>query len=229
MNEFILFSYEHFLFIGCGVLGIILLLFLSTFFNKKTFGRVSSIFILILKLLELLYRNQVDNEPITSLLPFHLCNITLILIIIMMFTNGKALFQPCYFWSIGALFAIITPELTTSFPNFVTISFFVTHFYILFGVIYFYFINGTRPTFRGYIASFILLNIICLIVFFINNKLGTNYLYINRLPNFKSPLMYFGKWPNYIIVVEGIYLFITFIIYRLFRKKNTNYTIERYY
>lgn len=229
MNSFVLFSYEHLMFIGAGIVGIIVLLFLSTLFDKKVFGKITAIFVFLLKVLELVYRNQVDGEPIISLLPLHLCNITLILIIIMMFTNSKILFQPCLFWSIGALFAIITPELTIGFPNFVTISFFVTHFYILFAVIYFYFINGTRPTFNGYIASFIFLNFICLIVFFINKKLGTNYLYINRLPDFKSPLMYFGKWPNYIAVVEGIYLFITFIIYWLFRKKATNYTIERYY
>ena len=226
METFTLFSTEHFWFIGGGFLGILALTMVSAFLPKYKFDQFSAIVILLIKIAELSYRHIYVGEPIYSLLPLHMCNLTLIIAILTMLTKSQKLFQLTYFWCLGALFAVITPDIKYSFPHPLTLSFYITHFYLLFAAIYGILFFNFKPTFKGWINSFITLNIFAFIIFFINKKLGTNYLYVNRIPNFSSPLDYFGQWPYYIIVVEIIYLILTYGIYYPFRRKTYKYSTK---
>lgn len=226
METFTLFSTEHFWFIGGGFLGILALTMVSAFLPKYKFAQFSAIVILLIKLAELSYRHIYVGEPIYSLLPLHMCNLTLIIAILTMLTKSQKLFQLTYFWCLGALFAVITPDIKYSFPHPLTLSFYITHFYLLFAAIYGILFFNFKPTFKGWINAFITLNIFAFIIFFINKKLGTNYLYVNRIPNFSSPLDYFGQWPYYIIVVEVIYLILTYGIYYPFRRKTYKYSTK---
>lgn len=226
METFTLFSTEHFWFIGGGFLGILALTTVSAFLPKYKFAQFSAIVILLIKLAELSYRHIYVGEPIYSLLPLHMCNLTLIIAILTMLTKSQKLFQLTYFWCLGALFAVITPDIKYSFPHPLTLSFYITHFYLLFAAIYGILFFNFKPTFKGWVNSFITLNIFAFIIFFINKKLGTNYLYVNRIPNFSSPLDYFGQWPYYIIVVEIIYLILTYGIYYPFRRKTFKYSTK---
>lgn len=226
METFTLFSTEHFWFIGGGFLGILALTMVSAFLPKYKFAQFSAVVILLIKLAELSYRHIYVGEPIYSLLPLHMCNLTLIIAILTMLTKSQKLFQLTYFWCLGALFAVITPDIKYSFPHPLTLSFYITHFYLLFAAIYGILFFNFKPTFKGWVNSFITLNIFAFIIFFINKKLGTNYLYVNRIPNFSSPLDYFGQWPYYIIVVEIIYLILTYGIYYPFRRKTYKYSTK---
>lgn len=226
METFTLFSTEHFWFIGGGFLGILALTMVSAFLPKYKFAQFSAVVILLIKLAELSYRHIYVGEPIYSLLPLHMCNLTLIIAILTILTKSQKLFQLTYFWCLGALFAVITPDIKYSFPHPLTLSFYITHFYLLFAAIYGILFFNFKPTFKGWINSFITLNIFAFIIFFINKKLGTNYLYVNRIPNFSSPLDYFGQWPYYIIVVEVIYLILTYGIYYPFRRKTYKYSTK---
>lgn len=226
METFTLFSTEHFWFIGGGFLGILALTMVSAFLPKYKFAQFSAIVILLIKIAELSYRHIYVGEPIYSLLPLHMCNLTLIIAILTMLTKSQKLFQLTYFWCLGALFAVIIPDIKYSFPHPLTLSFYITHFYLLFAAIYGILFFNFKPTFKGWINSFITLNIFAFIIFFINKKLGTNYLYVNRIPNFSSPLDYFGQWPYYIIVVEIIYLILTYGIYYPFRRKTYKYSTK---
>lgn len=226
METFTLFSTEHFWFIGGGFLGILALTMVSAFLPKYKFAQFSAIVILLIKIAELSYRHIYVGEPIYSLLPLHMCNLTLIIAILTMLTKSQKLFQLTYFWCLGALFAVITPDIKYSFPHPLTLSFYITHFYLLFAAIYGILFFNFKPTFKGWVNSFITLNIFAFIIFFINKKLGTNYLYINKIPDFSSPLDYFGQWPYYIIVVEIIYLILTYGIYYPFRRKTYKYSTK---
>ena len=226
METFTLFSTEHFWFIGGGFLGILALTMVSAFLPKYKFAQFSAIVILLIKIAELSYRHIYVGEPIYSLLPLHMCNLTLIIAILTMLTKSQKLFQLTYFWCLGALFAVITPDIKYSFPHPLTLSFYITHFYLLFAAIYGILFFNFKPTFKGWVNAFITLNIFAFIIFFINKKLGTNYLYVNRIPNFSSPLDYFGQWPYYIIVVEVIYLILTYGIYYPFRRKTYKYSTK---
>ncbi|STO31916.1 Predicted integral membrane protein [Fusobacterium necrogenes] len=229
METFKLFSIEHFMMILMTFLFFLFLLFLANFFNKRYFAKISAIIIFCIKLAELIYRYLYNGEQIFELLPLHLCNISLIFGILMMLSASKTLFQLCFYWNLGAVFAIITPDIKYSFPNFITLSFFVTHFYIIFTVAYAYIFFRFRPALWGYFMAFFTLNLLSLGVYFINDILGTNYLYVNRLPNFSSPLNYFGEWPYYIIVVEMIYIILTYLIYFPFKSKSVKFGKSKFY
>ena len=185
---------------------------------------VTSGAIIVIKAVELIIRHGVYGETILELLPIHLCNITLILAVIGMIFPSKELFQVIFYWSFGALAAILFPDARVSFPNFVGISFFITHFFIIFVVLYQLIFLGYRPNLKGLVGSFVCINIFAGAVFKINEILGTNYMYINYKPAFQSPLDYFGPWPHYIIIVEIIYLVLGFISYLPFRKKHYKYS-----
>lgn len=223
MDTFILFGTQHFITLALGTLSCILFILLSFFLRKENIAKALALITLVIKVAELSYRYNYFGEKISELLPLHLCNIVLILSIIMMFFNSKIIFQPVYFWSLGAIFAVITPEIPYDLKNFASISFFVTHFFIIFstffGLIHFKF----RVTKSGAIGSFILLNIIAFILFFVNKKLGTNYLFVNRPPAATSLIDILGPWPYYILSVEGIYVVLSFILYLPFRERKTKY------
>lgn len=224
MNHFGLFSTEHLLSIGGYTLFYGVLLFISQFFSKKSFRLAASSIIIIVKAAELIIRHGVYGETVLELIPIHLCNVTLILAVISMVFPSKRMFQVIYYWGFGAVAAILFPDSRVAFPNFVGISFFVTHFFILFTVWYQLIYFKFRPSLQGLFQSFIWINIFAGIVFKINQMLGTNYMYINYKPAFQSPLDFFGPWPNYIVVVEIIYIVLGIIGYLPFRKKGFKYS-----
>lgn len=223
MNTFILFGTEHLTTIGVGFVACLFLIILGSFLHDGVFPRIIALIILVIKITELVFRHDFYGERVVNLLPLHLCNLSLVLAILMMLFNSKIIFQPVFFWSLGALFAIITPEIRDGIQNYATLSFFITHFFILFATLYGLIVFKFRPTKLGAIGSFIFLNIVAIALFFVNKRLGTNYLYVNAAPSTSSPIDFFGPWPFYIIVVEIIYIILSSILYYPFRNKRMRY------
>ena len=218
-DKFILFSNEHLITVGIGFISCILLVFLGFFTEKKaTFAKIVAIVVLGVKIAELLFRHHYYGETVAQLLPLHLCPIVIILSIFMMFFHSEVLFQPVYFWSIGAFFAILMPDIRDGMSNFASQSFFITHFFILFSTAYAFVHFRFRPTKSGFLSSFLLLVILAFIMYFVNNKLGTNFLYVNHPPVTKSLMDFMGPWPYYIFSLAGIDIAISFFMYLPFRK-----------
>ena len=218
-DKFILFSNEHLITVGIGFISCILLVFLGFFTEKKaTFAKIVAIAVLGVKIAELLFRHHYYGETVAELLPLHLCPIAIILSIFMMFFHSEVLFQPVYFWSIGAFFAILMPDIRDGMSNFASQSFFITHFFILFSTAYAFVHFRFRPTKAGFLCSFLLLVTLAFIMYFVNNKLGTNFLYVNHPPVTKSLMDFMGPWPYYIFSLAGIDIAISFFMYLPFRK-----------
>ena len=218
-DKFILFSNEHLITVGIGFISCILLVFLGFFTEKKaTFAKIVAIAVLGVKIAELLFRHHYYGETVAQLLPLHLCPIVIILSIFMMFFHSEVLFQPVYFWSIGAFFAILMPDIRDGMSNFASQSFFITHFFILFSTAYAFVHFRFRPTKAGFLCSFLLLVTLAFIMYFVNNKLGTNFLYVNHPPVTKSLMDSMGPWPYYIFSLAGIDIAISFFMYLPFRK-----------
>ena len=218
-DKFILFSNEHLITVGIGFISCILLVFLGFFTEKKaTFAKIVAIAVLGVKIAELLFRHHYYGETVAELLPLHLCPIVIILSIFMMFFHSEFLFQPVYFWSIGAFFAILMPDIRDGMSNFASQSFFITHFFILFSTAYAFVHFRFRPTKVGFLCSFLLLVTLAFIMYFVNNKLGTNFLYVNHPPVTKSLMDFMGPWPYYIFSLAGIDIAISFFMYLPFRK-----------
>lgn len=223
MEMFVLFGTSHMIMILIGVISVLLLIILGFLIRPQLLAKWISVSILVIKLAEMYYRHRVLGEEIYRMLPFHLCNLTIILSLFMMFFHSKFLFQLVYFWFVGAIFAILTPDIIFAYPNFWTISFFITHFYLvfsaLFALIHFHF----RPTKRGMLMAFLFINLWAVLMYFVNQELGTNYLFVNRIPETTTLLSYFGAWPYYLLPVEGIYIIESILLYLPFRKSNIKF------
>nr|WP_244972831.1 TIGR02206 family membrane protein [Fusobacterium necrophorum] len=220
---FVLFGTSHMIMILIGVISVLLLIILGFLIRPQLLAKWISVSVLVIKLAEMYYRHRVLGEEIYRMLPFHLCNLTIILSLFMMFFHSKFLFQLVYFWFVGAIFAILTPDIIFAYPNFWTISFFITHFYLvfsaLFALIHFHF----RPTKRGMLMAFLFINLWAVLMYFVNQELGTNYLFVNRIPETTTLLSYFGAWPYYLLPVEGIYIIESILLYLPFRKSNIKF------
>lgn len=219
--EFELFGKLHILYlIGYSLLFTVLYFVVAHSSDQKRVMRDIATIILLIKCGEIFIRYRIIGEAWYELLPLHLCNIVLIFAVFGSIFRFYPFLDANFFWGIGALFAIITPCVKDPFPSFFNISFFSTHFFILFNMIVEYRLFKYRPTASSWLGCFFGLNLIAASVFFINDTLGTNYLYINRKPEFASPIDFLGPWPHYIIYIEVIYLVLTLILLLLFRKKN---------
>lgn len=212
MNRFELFSKEHFFYLAAySLITLVFIIISLNVKDKKSFARNSAFFIGILKLSELAYRFIILGDPVRFLLPLHLCNLTLIMAIIAMTTENKIFLNLTYFWSAGTIFALLTPEVKINFPHLLNISFFSTHFYLIFSAVYCVKVFNFKPDFKNLLKAFKYVNLAFIIIFFINLALKTNYMFVNYKPTFKSPLDYMGPWPYYIIVLE-IITFVCFLV-----------------
>lgn len=221
IREFTLFSTEHFFYIfGYGGLTALILYFPKLFkLDLDKFAKISGYFILVEKTIELLYRYLVFKETFLNLLPFNMCNYTLILAALMMIFRSKKIFNVVYFWSIGAILAIATPDIRIAFPNYSNISFFLTHFYIYFATFYCLLHFKFSITFYSLKKSFIYINGIMLVLFPLNFLLNTNYMFLKKKP-ISSPMDFLGPWPFYIISLEIVMIILFTLMYLPFRKKH---------
>ena len=220
MSALNIFNFQHILYTVIGTVGTIGVIFLSKAYPNIV-PKVVGILIFLVKLSELTYRHLHWGEPIKGLLPLHLCNITLIFSVLVLVFRMDFLFEPMYYWGIGAIFAIILPDTKYGYRNFATISFFVTHFFLLYSLLCCVLFFKLKPTLKGYWRSYIVINILALIVFFINRGLGTNYMYLNGIRRSPVELPIFLQWPYYIIILEVMYVIVTYLIYLPFKKENT--------
>jgi len=224
MEGFVPFSREHIL----SIVAYTVLLIISIFLTKKVkdkrrLAKFIGWFFIFEKLAELAYRHYYWGDEWINLLPLHLCNINHFLICIMLITGSYFLFEITYFWLSGAIIAIAIPELSVSFPDFANISFFITHFFLIYAPVFAIMFFGFRPTLSSYFKSFIGVVVTMVIVYIININIGTNYMFLVRKPSVSSPLDSMGPWPIYLVALLIFSAVLFFIMYLPFRKKKVKY------
>ena len=153
-------------------------------------------------------------------LPLELCDASLVLVILSLFTLNKTVFDLAYFLTLGgATMALITPNLWERFPSFGTVQFFVAHGLIVAGVLFLVWSGLARPR-PGSIGRVMLgLNIFAVLVGAFDASFKTNYMYLRAKPGNASLLDFLGPWPWYIVCGELIALGIFALLYLPFRKQ----------
>lgn len=193
---------------------------------KKYDRKLRMTMFLLLFVLELLYHFWLylgGYWEISFTLPLQLCSISLLLCLVLLATESKAVFQIVYYIGVtGALMAILTPELFLGIPHFRFFQFFITHNLIIWTCLYFVFVRQFRPTGRGLIESYLFLNLCAAAAFFANKLTGGNYMFLARKPQNNSLLDYFGPYPYYIITLEiaALFLFLLLLLpFKMIGKK----------
>lgn len=215
MEGTLLFSGSH---LSAICIFFILIALLYIFKNKqwmKTNGRLLILIALIGSELWLNYWYFVTGMwDIRFTLPFQLCSISIYLCTWMIWSKQKWSFEIAYFLGFGgALQAMITPELFYDFPHFRFLHFFIAHIAIILAVFYMLWVEKYHINLKSLWKAFGVLQIIALIVFFINMATGGNYMFLARKPSNASLIDLLGPYPWYILTLELVVLLIFFLLY----------------
>ncbi|RMF06729.1 MAG: TIGR02206 family membrane protein [Candidatus Neomarinimicrobiota bacterium] len=147
-------------------------------------------------------------------LPLHLCGFSSALIPVMLFNRNFTLYETLYFWGLGgATQSLLTPNLKDPFPSFYYWEFFITHSFIIIGVLYATFVFHYRPTLRGLWRTYGLTFLLLFPIGLVNWILGSNYFFIAHKPETASLLDIMGPWPLYLIPLSLVALVIFFLCY----------------
>jgi hypothetical integral membrane protein (TIGR02206 family) len=154
-------------------------------------------------------------------LPLELCSISLYMCIAMLLLNSRAIFQIVYFTGIGgALQALLTPALFYDFPHFRFIEFFIAHMAIILSVLYMVWVERMRPTLKSIAVTFVFLNALLVVVWFVNAITGGNYMFLMGKPETPSLLDFLGPYPYYLLSLEAVALVLFLILYLPFARNN---------
>jgi hypothetical integral membrane protein (TIGR02206 family) len=164
------------------------------------------------------------------MLPLQICSLMVWVSSIMLVTRSFKIYEFAYFLGIGGgLQALATPDLGIyGFPHFRFFQTFLSHGLIITAPIFMTVVEGFRPSWKSMLNAALWTNVYALVIYFVNNVLGSNYLMVNAKPGVPSLLDYLPDWPWYILWMEGIgvttflLLYLPFIVKDLKIRKTTN-------
>lgn len=160
------------------------------------------------------YRVQTNTWTFAESLPIHLCSMSVLLGSYMLATKSKYLFDILYFWSVGAMVALLTPNLTnTDFPSFKYYQFFFSHGLIVFSVLYMLVVHRYYPAKGSLKRTLIFTHLLLPFIAVVNYLTGGNYFFIAYTPPTASPIDLLGPWPQYLIWFEVIVISVFSLMY----------------
>ena len=156
------------------------------------------------------------DEFLQKHLPLHICGVALFVVVFALFRRNQTLYEIAYFWGIvGTLNAVLTPQLEVGFPHYRFFQYFIVHGGIVVSVLFATWGLKMRPTLKGLLRSFLLVNLYMVVIAGVNLLLKSNYMFICEPPDTKSPF-FFAPWPWYIPILDGMALVLFFIVYSPF-------------
>jgi hypothetical integral membrane protein (TIGR02206 family) len=159
---------------------------------------------------------------IQGMLPFWLCSVTSWTMPLLLVLRSYRYYEWAYFMGIiGATLALLTPDLMIyGFPHYRFIEFFTLHGAILLAVVYMTVVEGFRPTWKSLPKVVIITNLYWLFCAWVNNLIGSNYLYTRgKLPT-PSLLDVLGPYPWYLLSMEGLGILFCLLLYLPFAIKD---------
>jgi len=224
-EPFVLFGQIHLITLGVIFLFIVLIFFSRNKFSERKKEDVRDTMAAILILNEISWHlwNYFYNEwTIQTMLPLHVCSILVWLGAWMLIKKSFLIYELVYLLGIaGAIQALLTPDVGIyGFPHYRFFQAFISHGFIIIAALYMTFVEEMRPTWKSTIRVFLITNVYMVAVYFINDAIGSNYLYVNAKPATASLLDLLPAWPTYILYIEAIGLASIFILYLPFLIKD---------
>ncbi len=222
-SSFVMFSVAH-----IAVLGVLCLAIIALFIFRKTrsvprkYERIFALSLLAMEVLYQVWMMATHRWTLASSLPLELCSISLLVTIVLLLTANRHLIDFVFFAGIaGAIQAMITPVLDLGFPHFRYFHFFYTHIGIILTALYFTWMKGYRPTFKGIVKTMIALNLLLPLLFAVNHLVQGNYMFLREKPYNGSLLDFLGPFPWYILSLEAVAFIMFTGLWLGFRKWRT--------
>lgn len=158
---------------------------------------------------------MIGSWSIQGMLPLWLCSVTSWTIPLLLIFRSRVYYEWVYFMGIiGASMALLTPDLMQyGFPHFRFIEFFVLHGAIIVAIMYMTFVERFRPTWCSLPKVILITNLFWVFCAWVNNQIGSNYLYTRgKLPT-PSLLDVLGPYPVYLVWMEVIGILLCVLLY----------------
>lgn len=138
-----------------------------------------------------------------EMLPVHVCSVAVWGGGAAALTDIRTLRDYAYYIGVlGATMALLTPDLDRYGPRNVRfVQFFVSHGLLAAVPVYLLVAEGYRPTWRGAGRTLGLLAGQGVLAHAVNRRVGSNYLFVSRKPEFATPLDALPPWPGYVPVM----------------------------
>lgn len=224
-SQFVLFSFVH-----LSVLSLITIIVILLFVQRKRLqecvqrlNMAERYFALSLLAMDITYHIWLISTGRWGLddsLPLELCSVSLFVSIMLLLTGNRHLIDFVVFAGIGgALQALATPVLDMDFPHFRFFHFFYTHAGIIVTGLYFVWVKGYEPTFKGVWKTMLIINALLPFIIAVNWLFDGNYMFLRMKPQNGSLLDFLGPYPWYILSLEAVAFIIFTIIWLLLRTK----------
>ena len=196
-------------------------------YQKENVAKVLGISIILLELIKPFIWSYMDY-PWIRLLPIHMCSLSGFFIGVFLLTKRRLFFEVAFFWGVGGgINALITPDVTLTFPDPKYILFFLGHGLLLVNIGYACIALNNRPTFESVKNGILFSMAILPVIYLINLLLGppANYWYLGAKPTEGQSIMdFFPDPPLHIplLIIIGALLFLLiyspYWIYDKFKK-----------
>jgi hypothetical integral membrane protein (TIGR02206 family) len=205
----------------------LLVILISLLFKEKERIKIAKflgflfLFDLIFFYFALYYMDGFD--PAYSL-PLQYCSIMQILGALALISRRQFLYEFVLFFSlIGPLQALYTPGLPHA-DDYFFIEFYISHGGAILSPLYLTFSLKMRPRPFAWLKTLLCFSFIATLIYFFNQRVGGNYMFLVEKPPLDHPLLKFWEWPNYLIswmfILASFSISIAFIFWIL-RKLNS--------
>ena len=187
--------------------------------NIEKYSTILGYFLLIFKIIDSIYRLMYQNEPITNVMPIHLCNFAAIFAGLYLIFRTKFLYNAVYYLTFGPVLALILPGIIYYHDNYYVYIFMIMHALIVFTAFFGSAYLGGKPTKKGLIQSIITLLLIFLYAFPYNSIFkGINAMFLR--PHIISQVSFIKPIWLYDIVLILTMIFLQFLLYLPIKKEN---------
>ena len=181
--------------------------------QKENVAKILGISIIALELIKPFLWHSMDY-PWIRLLPIHMCSLSGFFIGIFLLTDKRLFFEVAFFWGIGGgINALITPDVTMTFPDPKYILFFLGHGLLIVNIGYACITLSNRPTFNSVKNGIFFSLGVLPVIYIINLLLGppANYWYLGTKPTEGQSIMNFFPDPPLhipLLIIIGAFLFL---------------------
>ena len=187
--------------------------------NIEKYSTILGYFLLVFKIIDSIYRLMYQNEPITNVMPIHLCNFIAIFAGLYLIFRTKFLYNTVYYLTFGPVLALILPGIIYYHDNYYVYIFMIMHALIVFTAFFGSAYLGGKPTKKGLIQSIITLLLIFLYAFIYNSIFkGINAMFLRT--HIISQVSFIKPIWLYDIVLILTMIFLQFLLYLPIKKEN---------
>lgn len=187
--------------------------------NIEKYSTILGYFLLIFKIIDSIYRLMYQNEPITNVMPIHLCNFAAIFAGLYLIFRTKFLYNAVYYLTFGPVLALILPGIIYYHDNYYVYIFMIMHALIVFTAFFGSAYLGGKTTKKGLIQSIITLLLIFLYAFIYNSIFkGINAMFLRT--HIISQVSFIKPIWLYDIVLILTMIFLQFLLYLPIKKEN---------